>query len=384
MDFDLTREQLDIQKAAREFARGEFDPDLALHCDGNLQFPFDIWKKACALGFQGIHYPESYGGQGLGLLENVLITEGFCREDSGFGAALALSDFGSEMILNHGNETQKLTILPLLAQGEGLISLAFLEEGYSLAPFGTSAVRDNDGYIVNGKKSFALFGNLADYLIVLCQTEADDPTSQSALLIEKGTPGVELSPMGETLGMRMVPMSRALFTQVAVSPEGLLGQEDKAHFQMKDFLDGMRIESGAIGLGIARGALERALEYSRKREQFGKAIATFDAIRNKLVDMYVDVEMARFIVYRAAWSLDQGKPDQRSILMSKLVAAKTAYRVAHDAVQIHGGYGYMTEGHIERFFRDAKVLDLFAEPSQSQRNMLADELTVRTPWTVNP
>jgi alkylation response protein AidB-like acyl-CoA dehydrogenase len=377
MDFDLSKEQLDIQAAGREFARGEFDPDLALHCDGNLQFPFDIWKKASELGFLGIHYPENYGGQGLGLLENALITESFCQEDSGFGVALALSDFGSEMILNHGNETQKRTILPLLAQGEGLISLAFLEEGYSLAPFGTNAFRDNDGYIVNGKKSFALFGNLADYLIVLCQTKADDPTAQSAFLIEKGTPGVEISSMGETLGMRMVPMSRAFFTQVAVPPEGLLGQKDEAHFQMRDFLHAMRVESGAIGLGIARGALERALEYSKKREQFGKAIATFDAIRNKLADMYVDVEMAKFIVYRAAWSLDQGRPDPRSILMSKLVATRTAYRVAHDAIQIHGGYGYMTEGHIERFFRDAKVLDLFVEPSQAQRNMLADELTVR-------
>ena len=374
MDFDLTKELRDIQKAAREFAKGEFDPDAVLEYDQNQEFPSTIWKKACELGFVGMHVPEEYGGQGLGLLENVLITEEFCRQDSGMGIALALSDFGSEVILRHGNENQKSKILPLITQGESVFTIAILEEGYSLSPLATTARMDKNGYIISGKKEFVTLGSLAKHMIVACQTRLDDPLAQSVFLVERDAEGVEVSSMGEKVGMRMVPSDQVSFTGVIVPHENRVGEEDKGYYQIKDFFDEMRIETGAMGVGLAQGGLDKALEYSKSREQFGREIAKFDDIRNKLADMYMDIEMARLITYKAAWSLDNGRPDNGAILMSKMIATKTAYRVTNDAVQIFGGFGYMKEGHIERFYRDARVLELFLEPVQIQRNMLADQI----------
>ena len=374
MDFDLTKELRDIQKAAREFAKGEFDPDAVLEYDQNQEFPSTIWKKACELGFVGMHVPEEYGGQGLGLLENVLITEEFCRQDSGMGIALALSDFGSEVILRHGNENQKSKILPLITQGESVFTIAILEEGYSLSPLATTARMDKDGYVISGKKDFVTLGSLAKHMIVVCQTRLDDPLAQSVFLVERDAEGVEVSTMGEKVGMRMVPSDQVSFTGVIVPHENRVGEEDKGYYQIKDFFDEMRIETGAMGVGLAQGGLDKALEYSKSREQFGREIAKFDDIRNKLADMYMDIEMARLITYKAAWSLDNGRPDNGAILMSKMIATKTAYRVTNDAVQIFGGFGYMKEGHIERFYRDARVLELFLEPVQIQRNMLADQI----------
>jgi alkylation response protein AidB-like acyl-CoA dehydrogenase len=375
MEFSLTTEQVDIQKAAEEFAKGEFDPDAALEYDEKQEFPSNIWKKACELGFVGIHFPEEYGGPGFGLLGNALITEAFCRQDSGIGMALALSDFGSEMILRHGDENLKSKVLPVIAQGKALVTMAVLEEGYSLAPLSTTAKLKKDGYIIEGKKTFVTLGRLADYMIVVCQSRSDDPHAQSVILLEAKVDNLEAFSMGKRLGMRMVPMDQVSFNHVKAPKENKIGREDKGYLQLKEFLDEMRIEAGAMGVGIAQGSLDRALDYGGKREQFGKTIVNFDAIRNKLADMYVDVEMARLVTYKAAWSFDRGRPDYRSSLMAKSVASRTAYRVAYDALQIHGGLGYMTESHIEHFFRDAKVLDLFLEPGKMQRSQLADEIT---------
>ncbi len=377
MDFSLTPEQVDIQKAAREFAQGEFDPDRALEYDQNQQFPLTDWKKASELGFIGVQFPEEYGGQGLGLLENALIVEAFCIQDSGIGTALALSDFGSEIILRYGSENQKRQVLPQVARGKDVLTFAFLEEGGSRGPFNTRAKLKNDAYVIDGMKTLVPFGALAHYLIVVCQIASGDPLDHAVILLEKRTHGMVATSMGQKMGMRMVPIDQIAFTGVSVSQENRIGPERKGNNQMSGFFDEMRIETGAMGVGIAQGGLDRALAYSKTREQFGRPIVKFDAIRNKLADMYTEVEMARLITYRAAWSFDRGKPDRRSILMAKMVASRAAYRVTYEAVQIHGGTGYMTESHIERFYRDAKVLGLFLEPEQIQRRMLADEMTGR-------
>jgi alkylation response protein AidB-like acyl-CoA dehydrogenase len=374
MDFDLTKELRDIQKAASEFAKGEFDPDAVLEYDKNQEFPLTIWKKACELGFIGMHLPEEHGGQGLGLLENVMITEAFCQQDSGMGIALSLSDFGSEIIFRHGNENQKGKILPLITQGGSVFTSAILEEGYSLSPLATTARKDRNGYVINGKKAFVTLGSLAKHMIVVCQTRSDDPFAQSVFLVERDAEGVNVSTMGEKVGMRMVPSDEVFFTGVIVPHENRVGKEDKGYYQIRDFLDGMRVETGAMGIGLAQGGLDKALEYSKSREQFGRPIAKFDDIRNKLADMYMDIEMARLIVYKAAWSLDNGRPDNGAVIMSKMISTKTAYRVTNDAVQIFGGFGYMKEGHIERFYRDARALELFLEPAKIQRKVLADQI----------
>ncbi|NIQ37140.1 MAG: acyl-CoA dehydrogenase [Proteobacteria bacterium] len=378
MDFSLTAEQIDIQKAAREFARGEFDPDRALEYDENQEFPSAVWRKACELGFIGVQFPEESGGQGLGLLENTLIVETFCRQDSGIGMALALSDFGSEMILRHGDDSQKRQVLPVVARGKGTVTMAFLEEGYALAPFATTAALRKGGYVIDGVKTFVPLGRRAHFIVVICQVGSDDPFAQSAILVERQTDGLTFSSMGEKMGMRMVPVDRVSFKSVKVPRDNQIGPEGTGYSQLRGFFDEMRVETGAMGVGIAQGGLDRALEYSKGRVQFGKPIVAFGVIRNKLADMTTEVEMARLITYKAAWSFDTGRPDQRLTAMSKMVASKAAYRTNYEAVQIHGGTGYMTESHIERFYRDAKVLDLFVEPEQLQKNLLADLLTGKT------
>ena len=377
MDFEFTSEQIDIRKAALEFAKGEFDQDAALEYDQNQQFPQSIWKKACELGFVGVHYPETYGGQGCGLMENALIAEVFCQQDSGIGIALALSDFGSEMILRHGSEHQKKRVLPSVSQGKGLVTLAFLEGGHCGALLATTARKTHDGFTINGTKSFVTLGSIANAMIVVCQTRPDRPHAHSAFMLEGTRNGMEVSSMGEKLGMRMIPVDRVSFSNVGVPGENAIGHEDTGFRQLQGFFDEVRIETSAMGVGIAQGALNRAREYSKKREQFGKAIISFDVIRNKLVDMYMETEMARLITYKAAWSFDKGKPDGRVVLMAKAIASRTAYRVTYEAVQIHGGYGYMTEGHIEHFYRDAKALELFLETGQIQKNLLADQIAGR-------
>ncbi|NIO05625.1 MAG: acyl-CoA dehydrogenase [Proteobacteria bacterium] len=375
MDFSLTPEQVDIQKAARDFAQGEFDPDRTLEYDHNQEFPLIIWKKASELGFIGVQFPEEYGGQGLGLLENALIVEAFCSQDSGIGTALALSDFGSEIVLRHGDENQKRKFLPFVTQGKGLSTLAFLEEGDPQGPYETTSRLNQDGYIIHGMKTLVPFGSLAHYLVVVCQAASDEHLGQSILLVARQTKGLAPLSMGQKVGMRMVPLDQISFKSVRVPPENRIGHEGSGEYQLRNFFDEIRIETGAMGVGIAQAGLDRAVDYSKRREQFGRPIVKFDVIRNKLADMYTEVEVARLMAYKAAWSFDQGKPDHRSILMAKMIASRAAYRVTYETVQIHAGTGYMTESHVEHFYRDARVLDLFLESEPVQRRRLADEIT---------
>jgi acyl-CoA dehydrogenase len=377
MDFRLTKEQTDIRKAAMAFSEGEFDADLALEWDREQHFPETVWQKACSLGFIGLQYPEECGGQGLGFLESALVTEAFCRRDSGIGMALGFSDFGADMVVRSGRTEQKKALLPLLAQGKGLLTFAVLEEGYALMPFTTRAVKAGSGYSITGEKFFVTLGDLASFVIVACQTSGEGNSGQSLFLVESARSGFRFTSMGDKLGMRMVPIARVAMNDLFVPETALLGEAERGRAGLMNFLHSTRVKTGAMGVGVAQGALDRALDYSKKRHQFGKPISAFDLIRNKLADTLVQVEMARLLVYRAAWSLDNGQDESPLLLMAKMVGVRTAIRAANDAVQIHGGYGYMKEGQVERFYRDAKVLDLFLETPQIQRNMLADRMTGR-------
>ena len=374
MDFNLTKEQADIQKAAREFAAGEFDPDRIPEWDRNQEFPVPTWKKACELGFQGVHFPEPYGGQGLELLDHALITEAFCRQDSGMGMAMALSDFGAELVLAHGTEEQKRQVLPFLAQGKGWLTLAFLEQGYDLSTFQTIAQKNGIGFRIHGKKSYVTLAEMAHHVVVVCQAESGELAGQSVFLLTRDSKGIVQESIGDKLGMRMIPMQSVSFHGVVVTEQNLVGQEGSGSSYLKEFLNIARVEAGAAGVGTAQGAFDRALDYAKKREQFGKAIVAFEPIKNKLANMLAQVEMARWIVYRAASSLDQKKPEDRWALLAKMIASKAALEVASDAIQIHGGYGYMTEGQVEHFYRDAKALDLFIESGSIEKSLLGDQI----------
>jgi len=377
MDFNLTKEQADIQKAAAEFAKGEFDPDRILEWDLNQEFPVSIWKKACDLGFQGVHFPESCGGQGLEVLDHALIIEAFCRQDSGVGLAMALSDFGAEMVVAHGSEEQKKQVLAPLVQGNACLTLAFLEEGYDLSTFQTISRKNGNGYVIRGKKSYVTLAGLARHMLVVCRAESGDPAAQSVFLVPLDAKGIERERVVEKLGMRMIPMQSVSFQDAFVAGKDLVGQEGNAQSCVRDFMHTARVEAAAAGVGIAQGSFDRALDYAKRREQFGKAIVTFDPIKNKLADMMARVEMARGIVYRAAFSLGQKRPEDRWTLLAKMLGAKAALEAASDAIQIHGGYGYMTEGQVEHFYRDAKALDLFMESGSIEKSMLGDLIAGR-------
>lgn len=376
MDFNLSEEQIDIQKAAREFAQGEFDPEHALDLDRNCQFPLKIWKKACNLGFIGIHFPNRYGGQDLGLVENILIVEEFCRQHSGIGMALGLSDFGSEMILRFGNDDQKRRYLPPIAMGESASSLAYMEQDQTneFSAFNTVAIRNGSGYFINGKKLFVVNGTLSGPMVVLCQLNNPEFDEQVALIVEKNSEGPAVSMMGGQVGMRMVPMVSLTFNNLKVPHENLIGDEGNGRFQFINFLNEMRIEVSAMGIGIAQGAFDLALTYSKQRVQFDQKIASFEAIRNKLADMVTRIEMARLLTYKAAWDFDQNGGNVMLNCMAKMISAETAFEVADDALHIFGGYGYIVENQIEHFYRDARMVNTFGEVGRTQKKLIANKV----------
>ena len=377
MDFSLTKEQKDIQKAAGEFAQGEFDPDVAMDLEREGQYPFEIWKRACELGFIGMHVPERYGGQGLGILDNVLVVEEFCRQNSGIGMALMLSGFGSEMILRFGSEEQKERYLSSLAKGKSTSSLAYLEkdQGVDFTSFKTTATRNDNGYLINGNKSLVINGSLPGPMIVLCKLANNKKSGkQVALILEKDIDGLVSSMMGGRVGMRMLPMADLTISDLKVPHENLIGEEGQGQSQLMNFLNEMNIEAAAMATGIAQGAFDLGLTYAKQREQFGQKIGSFEAIRDRLADMDTRIEVARLLTYKAAWSFDKNGVNPKINYMAKMVSAESALEVARDSLHIFGGYGYVVENKIEQFYRDASMVDIIGMPGEIDKSLIADQI----------
>ncbi len=382
MDFKLSYEQEAIQKAAEEFAKGEFDKDVALEHERTHTFPYKILKKACELGFVGIHYPEEYGGQEYGLVENMLLAEAFCRQDSGLGIALSNADSSAEMILRYGSKEQKEKYLIPVARGEAISSGAFTEpdHGSDITFLSTTAVKDGNEFIINGSKTFITNGPISDFVIVLCQTNPEsNPTyrGQSAIIIEKGTPGYTASDIGEKMGNKMVPTGELSFNDVRVPLSNLVGGENNGFYQAMELFEEIRIEIAAQALGIAQGAFDRALAHVKERKQFGKRLEEFQVTRHKLADMLIKIETARLLVYKAAWNFDQGNIDPQLISMAKTYAGRVAVEVSDEALQLHGGYGYMLEYEVERFYRDARLTEIYGGTREIQKNTIANSLLKR-------
>jgi len=379
MDFNLSGEQEEIRKAAVEFAKGEFDKEIALEHERGHSFPKEIWKKACELGFIGIHFPEKYGGQDYGVMENTLVVEAFCRQDSGLGIALSIADFSTEIILRCGTEAQKEKYLIPITRGEAISSGGFTEpdHGSDITFMNTTAVKDGADYIINGTKTFITNGTISDFVIVLCQTDPEaKPTyrGQSLLMVERGTPGFSSEDVGEKMGIKMTSTGELSFNDVRVPASNLVGEENRGFYHVLEFFDESRIEIAAQALGIAQGAFDRALAYTRERKQFGKKLAEFQATQHKLADMATKIETARLIVYKSAWSCDRGKLDPMLTSMAKMYAGRAAVEVADEAIQLFGGYGYMLEYEVERFYRDAKIMEIYEGTKEIQKNTIASAL----------
>lgn len=379
MEFGLNKEQDAIQKAAREFAKGEFDKEIALEHERSHTFPSEIWKKACELGFMGIHFPEEYGGQEYGVFENALVVEEFCRQDSGIGIALSLADFSSEIILRFGSEQQKGKYLIPITEGKAISSGGITEpdHGSDITLMDTTATKQGDEYIINGVKTFITNGTTSDFAIVLCQTDPlAKPTyrGQSIIIVDKDTPGYTTADVGEKMGIKMSPTGELSFNNVRVPLTNLVGQENRGFYHVLEFFDESRIEIGAQALGIAQGAFDRALAYTKERTQFGKKLAEFQVTQHKLADMAAKIETARLVVYKSAWNFDQGNIDPKLTSIAKMYAARVAVEVADEAIQLFGGYGYMLEYEVERFYRDAKITEIYEGTREIQKNTIASAL----------
>ena len=379
MDFELSAEQKEVKRAALEFAKGEFDKEVALELSKNHAFPHEIHKKACKLGFIGMHYPEAYGGQGYGILENSLVMEEFCRQDSSIGIALSICNFSSEIILRFGNEEQKKKYLIPLTQGETISSGAFTEpdHGSDITQMATTAILEDGGFVINGTKTFITNGTIAKFAIVLSQTDPNAKPAyrgQSTILVETGREGFDISDVGEKMGIKMSPTTEMSFSNVKVPKENLVGELHRGFYNVLEFFDESRVLVGAQGLGIAQGAFDRALDYSKKRTQFGKKLVDFQITQHKLADMATKIEVARLLVYKAGWNFDHKGIDPKLTSMAKMFAARVAVEVADEAIQMLGGYGYITEYEVERFYRDAKILEIYEGTREIQKNTIASYL----------
>ena len=381
MDFDLTKDQQDIRKAAREFAEGEF-PEIAQECDQEEKFPRDLVTRAAELGFIGLNFPEEYGGSGYGYLEKCLITEEFWRVDPGLGSVVIAATFGADMVELYGTESQKKKYLIPLTKGEAIMGSAITEPdaGSDVSAITTTARKDGTDYVIDGNKMFITNGTVASYFNVICLTNPDNPSRHrrhSVILVESDRTGFEKTKLHYKLGIRASDTAELYFKDVRVPQENLVGEEGMGFYQFMEFFNRTRIHVGSEGIGIAQGAMEKAINHAKNRKQFGQTLSSFQAIQFKIAEMATRIQAARNLVYEAAFKADAGKLDHKLTAMAKWYAGETGVRVAEEAVQIHGGYGFMGEYDVERFYRDAKVIEIYEGTKEIEKIIISRALMGR-------
>jgi alkylation response protein AidB-like acyl-CoA dehydrogenase len=378
MDFNLTKEQRDIKKAARDFAEGELR-DIAKECDREEKADRSVMKKACELGFVGVFIPEEYGGAGYGYLESALVMEEFWRVDPGLGSQIQSVCFGSEMILLFGTEEQKKKYLPPLCAGEAISGTAVTEPdaGSDVLSVATRAEKKDGGYLINGSKMFISNASIANFLVTLCLSNPDAPSPyerHSVVIVETDRQGLERNKLKGKLGIRAHDTAELSFSNVWIPEENRIGQEGKGFHYFMEFFNRSRAYVAAQGVGIAQGALEMAVKHVTKRRQFGQTLSTFQIVQCKLAEMATLTEAARNLVYKAAWKLDHGDVQPMLISMAKWFAGETGVKVVDEALQLHGGYGYLDEYDISRFYRDAKIVEIYEGAKEVEKLVIARQL----------
>jgi alkylation response protein AidB-like acyl-CoA dehydrogenase len=381
VDFELTNRQKQIRLAAREFAEGEF-PGVAREYDRQEEFPRDLWKKACELGFIGLFLKKEYGGLGLGFLEFAMVMEEFWRVDPGCGNIL-LTAFGAELIQLYGTEEQKKKYLPPLTKGKAIMGTAITEPdaGSDILSILTLAKRDEDSYVISGSKQFITNGSIANYLAIFCQVhpEAESRLKRfGVLIVETDRPGFSALKITGKMGIRASDTAEIRLSDVRVPKENLIGGKEGEGFpQIMQLFNINRVIAASQGIGVAQGALDKAIQYVKKRKQFGQPLAAFQATQFKIAEMATWVEAARNLCYKAGWMLDHEKVDPKLISIAKYLAGEVAVKVANDALQLHGGYGYIADYDVERFYRDAKIVEIYEGTKEIEKNTIARELLGR-------
>jgi alkylation response protein AidB-like acyl-CoA dehydrogenase len=399
VEFSLTDEQQHLRRTVREFAEAEIAPHV-MEWDEASQFPSEIIPKLAEMGFLGVIFPEKYGGAGMGYLEYAIIIEELSRVDGSVGIIVAAhNSLCTNHIYKFGTEEQKQKYVVPLAQGKklGCWSLTEPEAGSDAGGTRTVAAKQeglpgrrlgepggsDGGWVINGAKTFTTNGHYADVCVAMAVTDASKKQHGiSAFIIDKGTAGFRPGKKENKLGLRASDTSEVVFTDCRVPAESRLGQEGEGFVNSLQILDGGRISIASLGLGMAQGAYECSVRYAKERKQFGKPIAEFQAIQFKLADMAVQIDAARLLTYRAAWLADraiaEGAHDRSRITsessMAKLYAGEVAVRVANEAVQIHGGYGFIKDYPAEKYYRDVKLCTIGEGTSEIQRIVIARQL----------
>jgi alkylation response protein AidB-like acyl-CoA dehydrogenase len=387
VDFTLTDEQQHLRRTVREFAEGEIAPHV-MEWDETSQFPEEIIPKLAEMGFLGVIFPESYGGAGMGYVEYAIIIEELSRVDGSVGIIVAAhNSLCTNHIYKFGSEDQRQKYVGPLAQGKklGCWSLTEPEAGSDAGGTRTVASKQDGCWVLSGAKTFTTNGHHADVCVAMAVTNASKKHHGiSAFIIEKETPGFRPGKKENKLGLRASDTSEVVFTDCRLPAENLLGEEGEGFVNSLQILDGGRISIAALGLGMAQGAYECSVRYAKQRKQFGKPISEFQAIQFKLADMATQIEAARLLTYRAAWFADRSvasdDPDariSRESSMAKLYAGEVAVRVANEAVQIHGGYGFTKDYPVEKFYRDVKLCTIGEGTSEIQRLVIARQLLGR-------
>jgi alkylation response protein AidB-like acyl-CoA dehydrogenase len=377
MDFGLTEDQHRLRKTLREFTEAEIKPHV-MEWDESQKFPLDVFRKLGQMGVLGAVFPEELGGSGYSYVDYAIVMEELARVDASIALSVAAH---VSLCTNHifiaANEEQKQRYIPKLASGEwiGAWSLTEPEAGSDAGQTRTSAVRDGDGWVINGSKTFTTNAHIADVDVVMAVTDrAASSHGISAFILEKGTPGFRVGKKENKLGMRCSPTGEVIFTNCRLPASQLCGKPGEGFIDSLRILDGGRISIAALSVGIAQGAYEAALKYSKHRKQFSRFISEFQAIQHKLADMATDIDASRLLTLRAAWLKDSGAPVNKESAMAKLFASETAVRVTNEAVQIHGGYGFIKDYPVEKFFRDAKLCTIGEGTSEIQRLVIARQL----------
>jgi len=380
MDFELTEGQRAIQRMVREFAEREVRPAAAEY-DERSQFPWELVRKMGPLGVLGMVVPEAYGGAGMDTVSYALAMEEIARHDGALALTVAShNSLCQGHLLIAGSEEQKRKYLPPLARGElmGAWGLTEPGSGSDAAAMRTTAAIQGNHWVLNGSKSFITQGSVAQTYVVLAVTDASRATHGiSAFIVERGTPGFRPGRPEHKLGLRASDTAQLFFEDARIPRENLLGELHHGFMDTLKVLDGGRISIAAMAVGLARGALEESLRYAGERRQFGRPIAQFQAIQWKLADMATEIEAARLLTLQAAALKDRGRPSTRASAMAKLFAAEVGMRACAQAVQIHGGYGYLRDFPVERYFRDVKLCEIGEGTSEVQRLVIARQLLGR-------
>ena len=377
MDFELSDDQQRIRAVAREFADAELGDKIAPY-DARHEFAWEIVKKLGPLGFLGVLVPEAYGGAGLDYVSYALIVEELNRGDASVGITMwAHNSLCTNHIALFGSPAQKQTYLPRLASGAVLGAWGLTEpgSGSDAAALRTRAVERDGAWVLNGTKAFITNASVGEIAVVLARTDAEKKSRGiSAFILERGTPGFSAGTPYRKLGLHASDTAELVLEDARVPAANLLGARDAGFAQAMTVLEGGRIAMAAMAVGIAQAAVDQAVRYMKQRSAFGKTLAEFNGLQGMLADLVTEVEVARLLTLRAAWLKDEGRPAMHAAAMAKLFASETAMKAATQAVQIHGGAGYIAEFPVERIFRDAKLTEIGEGTSEIQRLVIAREI----------